>query len=151
MALVRNQHNYHSISDFRKQNPSGLKNLFKLFVSFPPCGLDWVKLIADDGKQKYHNSKKIILIKKKMFNILKSEPRISSWIGQNDLQDNSITTKIAEKNRAIKKANRLWTSRRKIKKPVTDKYHRSRWEPFSSRSSIEISYNIKQQWIISII
>jgi transposase len=26
--------NYHSISDFRKQNPSGLKNLFKLFVSF---------------------------------------------------------------------------------------------------------------------
>jgi transposase len=26
--------NYHSISDFRKQNPAGLKNLFKLFVSF---------------------------------------------------------------------------------------------------------------------
>ena len=26
--------NYHSISDFRKQNPSGLKKLFKLFVSF---------------------------------------------------------------------------------------------------------------------
>jgi transposase len=26
--------NYHSISDFRKQNPSGLKNLFKLFVTF---------------------------------------------------------------------------------------------------------------------
>jgi transposase len=25
---------YHNISDFRKQNPSGLKNLFKLFVSF---------------------------------------------------------------------------------------------------------------------
>ena len=26
--------NYHSISDFRKHNPSRLKNLFKLFVSF---------------------------------------------------------------------------------------------------------------------
>jgi transposase len=26
--------NYHSISDFRKQNPSGLRNLFKLFVTF---------------------------------------------------------------------------------------------------------------------
>jgi transposase len=26
--------NYHSISDFRKQNPAGLKNLIKLFVSF---------------------------------------------------------------------------------------------------------------------
>ena len=26
--------NYHSISDFRKQNPAGLRKLFKLFVSF---------------------------------------------------------------------------------------------------------------------
>ncbi|SHG04381.1 Transposase domain, partial [Flavobacterium segetis] len=26
--------NYHSISDFRKGNPAGLKKLFKLFVSF---------------------------------------------------------------------------------------------------------------------
>ena len=26
--------NYHSISDFRKQNPTGLKKLFKLFVLF---------------------------------------------------------------------------------------------------------------------
>ena len=26
--------NYHSISDFRKANPTGLKKLFKLFVSF---------------------------------------------------------------------------------------------------------------------
>ncbi|WP_238160829.1 MULTISPECIES: transposase [Flavobacterium] len=26
--------NYHSISDFRKDNPTGLKKLFKLFVSF---------------------------------------------------------------------------------------------------------------------
>lgn len=26
--------NYHSISDFRKNNPIALKNLFKLFVSF---------------------------------------------------------------------------------------------------------------------
>ena len=26
--------NYHSISDFRKDNPKGLKNSFKLFVSF---------------------------------------------------------------------------------------------------------------------
>jgi hypothetical protein len=34
MALCAIIPNYHSISDFRKQNPSGLKNLFKLFVSF---------------------------------------------------------------------------------------------------------------------
>jgi hypothetical protein len=34
MALCAIIPNYHSISDFRKQNPLGLKNLFKLFVSF---------------------------------------------------------------------------------------------------------------------
>jgi hypothetical protein len=34
MAFMRIIPNYHSISDFRKQNPSGLKNLFKLFFLF---------------------------------------------------------------------------------------------------------------------
>jgi transposase len=36
--------NYHSISDFRKQHPAGLKNLFKLFVAF----LKDVDLIAGE-------------------------------------------------------------------------------------------------------
>jgi hypothetical protein len=41
--------NYHSISDFRKQNPSGLKNLFKLFVFFKDADLIGCEIIAIDG------------------------------------------------------------------------------------------------------
>jgi transposase len=42
-------HNYHSISDFRKQNPSGLKK-FKLFVSFlKDADLIGCEIIAIDG------------------------------------------------------------------------------------------------------
>jgi transposase len=53
-------HYYHSISDFRKQNPSGLKNLFKLFVSFlKDADLIGCEIIAIDGtKSRGHNSKK---------------------------------------------------------------------------------------------
>jgi transposase len=44
--------NYHSISDFRKQNPSGLKNLFKLFVSFlKDADLIGCEIIAIDGQK----------------------------------------------------------------------------------------------------
>ena len=52
--------NYHSISDFRKDNPNALRSLFKLFVSFLKneelvCG----ELIAIDGtKVRANNSKK---------------------------------------------------------------------------------------------
>jgi transposase len=48
--------NYHSISDFRKQNPSGLKNLFKLFVSFlKDAELIGCEIIAIDGTKAEHN------------------------------------------------------------------------------------------------
>jgi transposase len=55
--------NYHSISDFRKQNPAGLRKLFKLFVSFflflKDVNLVAVEIIAIDGtKSRAHNSKK---------------------------------------------------------------------------------------------
>jgi hypothetical protein len=40
---------YHSISDFRKQDPTGLKNLFKLFVSFEDADLIGCEIIAIDG------------------------------------------------------------------------------------------------------
>jgi transposase len=52
--------NYHSISDFRKQNPAGLRKLFKLFVSFlKDAYLVAVETIAIDGtKSRAHNSKK---------------------------------------------------------------------------------------------
>jgi hypothetical protein len=50
--------NYQSISDFRKQNLSGLKNLFKLFVSFlKDADLIGCKIFAIDGtKSTAHNS-----------------------------------------------------------------------------------------------
>ena len=42
--------NYHSISDFKKQNPAGLRKLFKLFVSFlKDAVLIARKTIAIDG------------------------------------------------------------------------------------------------------
>jgi len=52
--------NYHSISDFRKVNPTALRNLFKLFVSFlKEVELIGGKTIAIDGtKVRAHNSKK---------------------------------------------------------------------------------------------
>ncbi|MBK7041576.1 MAG: transposase [Bacteroidetes bacterium] len=60
--------NYHSISDFRKDNPNALRSLFKLFVSFLKneelvCG----ELIAIDGtKVRANNSKKQISVKGKL-------------------------------------------------------------------------------------
>src|SRR6187402_756849 len=52
--------NYHSISDFRKNNPLALKNLFKLFVLFlKDADLIGGETIAIDGTQsRAHNSRK---------------------------------------------------------------------------------------------
>src|SRR6187402_3604173 len=60
--------NYHSISDFRKDNPIALKNLFKLFVSFlKDADLVGGETIAIDGtKSRAHNSKKANFNQKKI-------------------------------------------------------------------------------------
>jgi radical SAM protein with 4Fe4S-binding SPASM domain len=60
--------NYHSISDFRKDNPVALKNLFKLFVSFlKDADLIAGETIAIDGtKSRAHNSKKANFNQKKI-------------------------------------------------------------------------------------
>lgn len=60
--------NYHSISDFRKNNPAALKNLFKLFVSFlKDADLISGEVIAIDGtKSRAHNSKKANFNQKKI-------------------------------------------------------------------------------------
>ncbi|MEM0577536.1 transposase [Flavobacterium polysaccharolyticum] len=62
--------NYHSISDFRKNNPSGLKKMFKLFVSFlKDAELIAGETIAIDGtKSRAHNSEKANFIKRKSTN-----------------------------------------------------------------------------------
>ena len=60
--------NYHSISDFRKENPLALKNIFKLFVSFlKDADLIGGEIIAIDGtKSRAHNSKKANFNQKKI-------------------------------------------------------------------------------------
>ena len=60
--------NYHSISDFRKDNPKALRNLFKLFVSFlKDVDLIAGETIAIDGtKVRASNSKKANFSQKKI-------------------------------------------------------------------------------------
>jgi transposase len=60
--------NYHSITDFRKNNPTALKNTFKLFVSFlKDVDLIGGEIIAIDGtKSRAHNSKKANFNQKKI-------------------------------------------------------------------------------------
>ena len=60
--------NYHSISDFRKDNPQALKKLFKLFVIFlKNANLISGETIAIDGtKSRAHNSKKANFSQKKI-------------------------------------------------------------------------------------
>lgn len=87
--------NYHSISDFRKQNPLGLKKLFKLFVSFlKDADLIAGDTIAIDGtKSRAHNSKKANFNQKKIDRHLayieeKSQEYLTE-LEQNDNQENS--------------------------------------------------------------
>ena len=60
--------NYHSITDFRKDNPQALKKLFKLYVSFlKDADLIGGETIAIDGtKSRAHNSKKANFNQKKI-------------------------------------------------------------------------------------
>jgi transposase len=60
--------NYHSITDFRKNNPAALKNTFKVFVSFlKDADLIGGETIAIDGtKSRAHNSKKANFNQKKI-------------------------------------------------------------------------------------
>ena len=87
--------NYHSISDFRKNNPKGLKKLFKLFVSFlKDADLIAGETIAIDGtKSRAHNSKKANFSQKKIDRHLAYiEEKTLEYLTdleQNDNQENS--------------------------------------------------------------
>jgi len=69
--------NYHSISDFRKDEPQALKKLFKLFVSFlKAADLITGETIAIDGtKSRAHNSKKDNFSLKRMIGTLNASTR----------------------------------------------------------------------------
>ena len=63
--------NYHSISDFRKDNPLALKNTFKLFVSF----LKDVDLIAGNKRTYLWNNKKTMGIQSYQLNRIRQSKR----------------------------------------------------------------------------
>lgn len=101
--------NYHSISDFRKENPTGLKKLFKLFVTFlKDADLIAGEVIAIDGtKSRAHNSKKANFNQKKIERHLayieEKTQEYLTQLDQNDSQDNGISvTKIQEKIERLK-------------------------------------------------
>jgi hypothetical protein len=102
--------NYHSISDFRKDNPAGLKKLFKLFVSFlKDADLIAGETIAIDGtKSRAHNSKKANFNQKKIDQHLAYiEEKTQEYLNElatNDQKDSGVTiTKIKEKIERLKK------------------------------------------------
>ena len=102
--------NYHSISDFRKHNPLGLKKLFKLFVSFlKDADLIAGETIAIDGtKSRAHNSKKANFNQKKIDKHLayieEKTQQYLDELAKNDQQGNNTDiTKIQEKIERLKK------------------------------------------------
>ena len=102
--------NYHTIADFRKDNPKALKNVFKLFVSFLK-DIDLVsgQVVAIDGtKSRAHNSKKNNYNQKKIERHLAYiEEKSTEYINlleQNDSQDDLIkVSDIQEKINRLKK------------------------------------------------
>ena len=91
--------NYHSIADFRKDNPKALKQLFKLFVSFlkdadlisgETIAIDGTKSRAHNGKKSNFNQKKIDKHKAYI------EERSQEYLDQldhNDVKENPIAIK----------------------------------------------------------
>src|SRR5690606_22561182 len=105
--------NYHSIADFRKDNPKALKQLFKLFVSFlKDADLIAGETIAIDGtKSRAHNSKKANYNQKK---IDKHKEYIESktqeyldQLDQNDIQENPIAIKNIQQKIERLKQNKI--------------------------------------------
>ena len=105
--------NYHSISDFRKDNPLALKKLFKLFVSFlKDADLIGGETIAIDGtKSRAHNSKKANFSQKKIDKHLeyieaKSQEYLVA-LEQNDAKENSSEIKNIQQKIERLKQNKI--------------------------------------------
>ena len=146
--------NYHSISDFRKNNPSGLKKLFKVFVSFlKDAELIAGETIAIDGtKSRAHNSKKANFNQKKIDKHLAYiEERSQQYLDElvlNDEKENSVKiTKVQEKIERLQK--------NKLRYEVLEEKLKASGEPQISTTDedsrallvqgqvVEVSYNIQ--------
>ncbi len=146
--------NYHSIADFRKDNPKALKALFKLFVSF----LKDAELIAgetiaiDRTKSRAHNRKKSNFNQKKIdkhkdYINAKSQEYLDQ-LEQNDVKENPIAIKNIQQKIARLKQN-------KIKYELLEEELKVSGEPQVSTTDpdarallvqgqvVEVSYNIQ--------
>ena len=146
--------NYHSISDFRKNNPSGLKKLFKVFVSFlKDTDLIAGETIAIDGtKSRAHNSKKANFNQKKIDKHLayieEKTQQYLDELARNDANENS--EKISD---IPKKIERL--KKNKLSYEVLEEKLKASGEPQISTTDedsrallvqgqvVEVSYNIQ--------
>jgi transposase len=146
--------NYHSIADFRKDNPKALKQLFKLFVSFlKNAELIAGETIAIDGtKSRAHNSKKANFNQKKIdkhkeYIDAKSQEYLDQ-LEQNDVKENPVAIKNIQE-----KIARL--TQNKIKYELLEEQLKSSGEPQVSTTDpdarallvqgqvVEVSYNIQ--------
>ena len=105
--------NYHSVADFRKDNPKALKQLFKLFVSFlKDAELIAGETIAIDGtKSRAHNSKKANYNQKKIdkhkeYIDSKSQEYLDQ-LEQNDVQENPVAIKNIQQKIERLKQNKI--------------------------------------------
>lgn len=146
--------NYHSISDFRKNNPSGLKKLFKVFVAFlKDTDLIAGETIAIDGtKSRAHNSRKANFNQKKIDKHLayieeKTQQYLDELAQNDELDNSSVITNIQEKIERLKK--------NKLHYEVLEEKLKASGEPQISTTDedsrallvqgqvVEVSYNIQ--------
>lgn len=104
--------NYHSIADFRKNNPAALRNLFKLFVAFlqdldlvegNTLAIDGTKVRANNSKKNNYNIKKI---QRHLDYIDQKSNEYLSLLETNDAQDDRMRIEEVEE-----KLNRLKESK----------------------------------------
>ncbi|WP_269236382.1 transposase [Flavobacterium flavigenum] len=105
--------NYHSISDFRKNNSLALKNLFKLYVVFlKDADLIGCETIAIDGtKSRAHNSRKANFNQKKIDKHLEYiEAKTQEYLDaleENDAKENAPKIKNIQQKIERLKQNKL--------------------------------------------
>lgn len=146
--------NYHSIADFRKDNPKALKQLFKLFVSFlknadlisgETIAIDGTKSRAHNGKKSNFNQKKID--KHKEYIEQKTQEYLNE-LDKNDVKEDNIKISNIQQKIARLKQN-------KIKYELLEEQLKTSGEPQISTTDpdsrallvqgqvVEVSYNIQ--------
>ena len=146
--------NYHSIADFRKVNPTALKNTFKLFVLFlKDAELVAGETVAIDGtKVRAHNSKKNNYSQKKIDrHLLYVEEKTNEYLQQ--LEVNDVNEDPIKVNDIEAKIERL--KKNKIKYELLQEQLEQSGEPQVSTTDtdarallvqgqvVEVSYNVQ--------